>query len=48
VSAVDEHAQTTLAGLSKEPSNTQRALEALSEENPTPDDTQFPPKAATP
>ena len=48
VSAVDEHAQTTLAGLSKEPSNTHRALEALSKENPTPDDTQFPPKAATP
>ncbi len=48
VSAVDEHAQTTLAGLSKEPSNTQRALEAFSKENPTPDDTQFPPKAATP
>ena len=48
VSAVDEHAQTTLAGLSKEPSNTQRALEAFSKENPTPDDMQFPPKAATP
>ncbi len=48
VSAVDEHAQTTLAGLSKEPGNTQRALEAFSKENPAPDDTQFPPKAATP
>lgn len=48
VSAVDEHAQTTLAGLSKEPGNAQRALEAFSKENPTPDDTQFPPKAATP
>ena len=48
VSAVDEHAQTTLAGLSKEPSNTQRALEAFSKENPAPNDTEFPPKAATP
>jgi hypothetical protein len=48
VSAVDEHAQTTLAGLSKEPNNTQRALEAFSNENLAPDVTEFPPKAATP
>jgi hypothetical protein len=48
VSAVDEHAQTTLAGLSQEPPHAQPALEGFSKENPSQGGTQFPPKAATP
>jgi len=48
VSAVDQHAQTTLAGLSTDPANVQRALEASSTPAAAPTDTtQFPPKAAS-
>jgi len=52
VSAVDQHAQTTLVGLSNDPANVSRALGAGSNSNAnansaSPDDLQFPPKAAS-
>lgn len=47
VSAVDQHAQTTLAGLSSDPTNIQRALEASSSTSGNPEDAQFPPKSAS-
>jgi hypothetical protein len=46
VSAVDQHAQTTLAGLSNDPNSMRCALEATSSPSTTPDEPQFPPKAA--
>lgn len=52
VSAVDQHAQTTLSGLSNDPSDVSRALAASANAAPSlspstsPDDPQFPPKAA--
>ncbi|HTZ47316.1 MAG TPA: hypothetical protein VMH20_06975 [Verrucomicrobiae bacterium] len=47
VSAVDQHAQTTLAGLSSDPTNIKRALEAPSSAAANPEDLQFPPKSAS-
>ena len=47
VSAVDQHAQTTLAGLSSDPTNIQRALEAPSGGSGNPEEQQFPPKSAS-
>jgi hypothetical protein len=47
VSAVDQHAQTTLAGLSNDPTNVQRALDASGNSSATPENSQFPPKAAS-
>jgi hypothetical protein len=56
VSAVDQHAQTTLNGLSNDPTDVSRALAASANAAPSlspsasstfPDDPQFPPKAAT-
>lgn len=46
VSAVDQHAQTTLVGLSNDPNNLQRALEAATTPAIPSDTTQLPPKAA--
>ncbi len=43
VSAVDQHAQTTLAGLSNEPANLPRALDAIANNSPAPDDHLPPP-----
>jgi len=47
VSAVDQHAQTTLGGLASDPTNIKRALEASSSTSENPEDPQFPPKSAT-
>jgi len=47
VSAVDQHAQTTLVGLSNDPNDVTRALEAVTPASPSPEEPQFPPKAAT-
>jgi hypothetical protein len=55
VSAVDQHAQTTLDGLSNDPNDVSRALAASANAAPSlspsastsPDDPQFPPKAAS-
>jgi hypothetical protein len=47
VSAVDQHAQTTLAGLSTDPASIQRALETGADSNAPADHSQFPPKAAS-
>jgi hypothetical protein len=50
VSAVDQHAQTTLVGLSNDPNDVSRALAAANNSNAnpaSPDDLQFPPKAAS-
>jgi hypothetical protein len=47
VGAVDQHAQTTLAGLSSDPASIQRALESNSETPTLSDNSQFPPKAAS-
>jgi hypothetical protein len=47
VSAVDQHAQTTLAGLSSDPTSIQHALETNSDPNAPANDSQFPPKAAS-
>jgi hypothetical protein len=47
VSAVDQHAQTTLAGLSSDPTNIQRTLDAPSDSSARSDNSQFPPKAAS-
>jgi hypothetical protein len=47
VGAVDQHAQTTLAGLSSDPASIHRALEANSETPAQGENSQFPPKAAT-
>jgi len=48
VSAVDQHAQTTLAGLSNDPTNVQRALDTSGNSSETPEkNSQFPPKAAS-
>ncbi|MGB9512353.1 MAG: hypothetical protein WBU20_11745, partial [Candidatus Acidiferrum sp.] len=46
VSAVDQHAQTTLVGLSNDPNNVSRALEATSNSSPSGETPEFPPKAA--
>jgi hypothetical protein len=47
VSAVDQHAQTTLAGLSNDPTNVQRALDNSANSSETPENSAFPPKAAS-
>jgi hypothetical protein len=47
VGAVDEHAQTTLAGLSNDFKNAQQALEASAGAPASPDNPEFPPKAAS-
>jgi hypothetical protein len=47
VGAVDQHAQTTLAGLGKEPNTGQPALDADTSTSGRRDDLEFPPKAAT-
>jgi hypothetical protein len=47
VSAVDQHAQTTMAGLSSDPESMKRALEASASAAMPMDDTQFPPKSAS-
>jgi hypothetical protein len=47
VSAVDQHAQTTLAGLSSDPTSIQRSLESNTDPNAPANDSQFPPKAAS-
>jgi hypothetical protein len=47
VSAVDQHAQTTLAGLSHDPNNAARSLEATANPSATPDNSHFPPKTAS-
>jgi hypothetical protein len=47
VSAVDQHAQTTLAGLSTDPTNIQRTLDTPSDSSARSDHSQFPPKAAS-
>jgi hypothetical protein len=47
VSAVDQHAQTTLAGLSADPADIHRALEASSGTSVNPEEQQFPPKSAS-
>lgn len=47
VSAVDQHAQTTLAGLSTDPTDIKRALEAPSSTSENPEEPQFPPKSAS-
>jgi hypothetical protein len=51
VSAVDQHAQTTLVGLNNDPTNAHRAIESIAKaagnNNDSSDDAQFPPKAAT-
>jgi hypothetical protein len=47
VGAVDQHAQTTLAGLSSDPASIHRALEANSETPAQGETSQFPPKAAS-
>jgi uncharacterized protein YicC (UPF0701 family) len=46
VSAVDQHAQTTLAGLSNESANLPRALDAITN-NSAPEDSSTPPKTAS-
>jgi hypothetical protein len=45
VSAVDQHAQTTLAGLSNEPNSSLRPLDAILGSSATPDTPPGPPKA---
>jgi hypothetical protein len=47
VSAVDQHAQTTLAGLSSDPTSIQRSLESNTDPNAPANDSQFPAKAAS-
>jgi hypothetical protein len=51
VSAVDQHAQTTLVGLNNDPTNAHRAIESIAKtagnNNTTSEDAEFPPKAAT-
>jgi hypothetical protein len=47
VSAVDQHAQTTLAGLSADPDNLQRALDASTESSASADNPSQPPKSAS-
>jgi hypothetical protein len=47
VSAVDQHAQTTLAGLSSDPTSIQRALDSNTEPSEPSENSQFPPKAAS-
>jgi hypothetical protein len=47
VGAVDQHAQTTLAGLASDPTHMQRALEASGELAATLENTKYPPKAAS-
>ena len=47
VSAVDQHAQTTLAGLSNEPANLPRALNALVNNSAEPETPAAPPKTAS-
>ncbi len=47
VSAVDQHAQTTLAGLSNDPTSIQRALDSNTEPSAPSENSQFPPKAAS-
>jgi hypothetical protein len=50
VSAVDQHAQTTLVGLNNDPTNARRAIESIAKaagnSNST-EEAEFPPKAAT-
>jgi hypothetical protein len=48
VSAVDQHAQTTLVGLNNDPMNAHRAIESIAKAaNNNTEDAEFPPKAAT-
>jgi len=48
VSAVDQHAQTTLVGLNNDPTNAHRAIESMAKAvAPTTEEAEFPPKAAT-
>jgi hypothetical protein len=47
VGAVDQHAQTTLAGLASDPTHMQRAIDANGELSATLEDTKYPPKAAS-
>jgi hypothetical protein len=47
VSAVDQHAQTTLAGLSSEPNSSTRPLDAILGASPSPDAPPEPPKASS-
>jgi len=47
VSAVDQHAQTTLAGLSSDSTLAARALDATLNPSTTPDNSHFPPRTAS-
>jgi hypothetical protein len=47
VSAVDQHAQTTLVGLNNDPTNARRAIESIAKSVSPNEDGEFPPKAAT-
>jgi len=47
VGAVDQHAQTTLAGLTTDPKSTQKALETSAADAAMDPDAEFPPKAAS-
>lgn len=47
VSAVDQHAQTTLAGLSSEPSSLPRALDAIADNSTSAENPPPPPKTAS-
>jgi hypothetical protein len=47
VGAVDQHAQTTLAGLASDPTHMQRALDATGELSAALENTKYPPKAAS-
>jgi hypothetical protein len=47
VSAVDQHAQTTLVGLNNDPTNAHRAIESIAKAVAPTEDVEFPPKAAT-
>jgi hypothetical protein len=47
VGAVDQHAQTTLAGLASDPSHMQRAIDANGELSATLENKTYPPKAAS-
>jgi hypothetical protein len=47
VSAVDQHAQTTLVGLNNDPTNAHRAIESIAKAVAPTEEAEFPPKAAT-
>lgn len=47
VSAVDQHAQTTLVGLNNDPMNAHRAIESVAKAASNTEEAEFPPKAAT-